>query len=394
MNVLHLITDEKFFNFVDEIFKSLPEVTNRYVAHVRDPSHPLVHIRGLKLWRVVGRPYFLSSNMIDDLNWCDCLLIHCLSPAGARMVLKAPQRVTVVWSAWGMDYSSFLVDDEQNLLTEDTRKILAETSRSGYFAKLVGRGQDGYRKSKRYAVMKYLILPSIERFDFFSAPIPDDFNRLRNSLGTRFHADYVQLYYGSVQRLFQPGPEWVTGQDILVGNSGAVTNNHADVFQVLAKKKLLAQKIVVPLSYGYSDHRGYREAVIELGHHLLGHRFDPILNFMSLQDYNALIARCSTVIMNQRRQQAVGNIGAMLFKGARVFLDERNSAYLFLRNRGARIFSMKELSQCLENTFEPLSDAERIKNRHVLQSFWGHDVVLASTRNFIRTVFKRGNGGV
>lgn len=394
MNVLHLISDEKFFSFVSKVFNALPGVTNRYVAHVRDRTTPLNHIGEMKLWRVVGRTYFFSPNMTRDLDWCDCLLIHCLSTAGARMILKAPQRVTVVWSAWGTDYYSFLADNEQSLLGDETRQILAAISNGGSISKHVKRGREKLRNYKRQALTKGLLLPSIERVDLFSAPIPDDFDGLRSALGARFRADYVQLNYGSVEHSFQPGPEWVTGNDILIGNSGAVTNNHADVFRALSEKKFPAQKFIVPLSYGYSSHQGYREAVLSLGQALLGPQFSPILKFMSLHDYNAVIARCSTVIMNQRRQQAVGNIGAMLFKGAKLFLDERNSAFSFLRNRGACVFSMKDLNRSLDHAFVPLAEDERQKNRQVLRAFWDHDVVVSNATRFAQLVTERGRRSV
>ena len=390
MNVLHLISDEKFFTFVSEVFSALPDVTNRYVAHVRDRSTPLSHIGGMKLWRVVGRTYFFSPSMTRDLDWCDCLLIHCLSTAGARMILKAPKRVTVMWSAWGTDYYTFLTDNEQSLLGDDTRQILTAVSNSGYISKHVNRGRDQIKFYKRRVLTNRLLLPSIERVDLFSAPIPDDFDGLRRALGAQFRADYVQLNYGSVEHSFQPGPDRITGDDILIGNSGAVTNNHAEVFRALSKWKLSTQKFIVPLSYGYSAHPGYREALLNLGQTLLGPQFEPILKFMSLQDYNAVIARCSTVIMNQRRQQAVGNIGAMLFKGAKLFLDERNSAFSFLRNRGARVFSMSDLNQSLDHAFVPLAEDERQKNRQVLREFWNHEVVLSNAKRFTQAVRERG----
>lgn len=107
------------------------------------------------------------------------------------------------------------------------------------------------------------------------------------------------------------------GMNIQVGNSAKASNNHLEVFEVLRHLDLAGRKVLVPLSYGDP---GYRRLILAEGKRMLGDTFQPITEFMPLKDYLALMESCSVVIMNHYRQQALGNIIAALWRGARVYL--------------------------------------------------------------------------
>lgn len=223
--------------------------------------------------------------------------------------------------------------------------------------------------------------------DFFSAPIPEDFSLLKSVLGKKFHAEYVQINYGSVERTCRLGPSILTGENILVGNSATPTNNHAEIFKMLAKLDLANRIAIVPLNYGAPA--SYRDAIIKLGERILGKHFMPLIDFMSLVDYNKLVSSCSVAIMNHRRQQALGNIGTALYKGAKVFLDETNVVYQSFINRGAHVFSTRLLLEGGATIFNPLSKEQILDNQRVLEEFWGHDVVIANAKEFIRRLEER-----
>jgi dTDP-N-acetylfucosamine:lipid II N-acetylfucosaminyltransferase len=389
MNFLHIIYDDKFFGFVSDIFAALPDVENRWLALARDPNEPLRHIDGLELWRLIGKKYFGSADMEDDLAWCDCLIVHYFFPDLAPMIMHAPAHVCIVWSGWGGDYYFLLPGGEQSLLGEETRCLLRALD-TAQGVGLLRRAKRKIGGLKMFLCSHRAFLQAIKRIDFFSSPIPDDYQLLRSALAPNFRADYVQLNYGSVEQTFQPGTTDVIGQDILVGNSAYPTNNHAEVFSLLARMPLGDRRVIVPLSYG--DER-YRDAILALGNSLLGKHFKPILGFLPLEDYNALTGRCTVAIMNQRRQQALGNIGTMLHIGASVFFDERNAAYQFLVRKGAYVFSIRALADDGEVLFRGLTTEQKQRNRSVLQDFWGHDVVVKNAAHFVEVIRGRRNIG-
>jgi dTDP-N-acetylfucosamine:lipid II N-acetylfucosaminyltransferase len=381
MNVLHLALDEKFILFFNEIFSQLPGVTNRYIVRVGGLQMAFKHIEGLKVWRTAGRRYFSSPEMVEDLKWADCLIVHYLDVSGAKMLLKAPPDVATVWSGWGGDYYQFMPGGKNALIGEETARLIKNLPTQQQT--LSERLRSVARSIKHKVLERLVVVPALSRVDYFSAPIQDDFVLLQKALGKKFTAEYLQLNYGSVEQTFLAGGERIHGSDILIGNSATPTNNHLEIFALLAKQELADRKLIVPLSYGDS---GYRDAVIAKGRATFGERFVPICDFIPLPDYNKLISRCSLAIMNQRRQQALGNIGTMLYRGAKVFLDPGNPVYAFFKAQGAYVYPTSMFNNPNDDLFGPLSDSEISANREVLASTWGHDVVMRNADAFLKRI--------
>ncbi len=87
--------------------------------------------------------------------------------------------------------------------------------------------------------------------------------------------------------------------------------------------------------------------------------------------------------MGHRRQQALGNICTMLYKGAKVFVSEDSVVYHFFKNSGAFVYGLRDLTESGGKVFAPLTEEQKQKNREVLESHWGQFVVLQNVRNLI-----------
>jgi hypothetical protein len=144
------------------------------------------------------------------------------------------------------------------------------------------------------------------------------------------------------------------------------------VFALLARLPLAGRRVVVPLSYGDAV---YRDAVIALGRRLFGDRFVPIVEYMPLERYNAVLADCSIAVMGHRRQQGLGNIGTMMLMGARVFIDPASTAYRHFVSRGAVVSPLADLAAGDPTALAPLTADEQAVNREVLDRVWGSDTV-------------------
>ncbi len=379
LKILNLVRDEKFILFIDGVFSYFPGVESRYIV-VSDEDVPFKYISGLNVWRQVDRWYFSSKLMKNDLAWADCFIAHFLDYGGARMILAAPTCVTTVWSGWGRDYYHYMPGGESMLLGKDTRRLIKNLDLD-----------NGFKLGNSIGLLKSLAKSQLVRLaafkvNFFSAPIASDFLLLKRALGKRFKAKYVQLNYGSLEQTSMHGLQYnreKVGDDILIGNSSTPLNNHIEAFRFLSEHDLGDRKVVVPLSYGSPE---YRDAVIVKGKVILGERFEPIVQFLPLGDYNRLISQCSFALMNNRRQMAVGNIVTMLYCGAKIFFDERNPTYDFFKEKGAYIYSMKLFRDPFDDLFEPL-DTEQIDiNKEILESYWADDVVLRNASDLLYTI--------
>jgi dTDP-N-acetylfucosamine:lipid II N-acetylfucosaminyltransferase len=386
MNILHLIIDDKFFDFIFKTFQTVEEVNNKYVAIVGEGVTDFKHLSVVPLWRSVSVEYANTPAFMEDMEWCDVLIVHWWHPAAvASVVANVPESVIVVWSGWGGDYYDLLPAGGSGLYGESTKELLQQiqvATRSKWLRnsfhqmKAVLKGVLAKPKSQRLPDKNILI----KRIDYFSAPIPDDYELLKASLGERFRAEYVQLNYGSVEETFMPGKREVSGSDILLGNSATATNNHLEILNMLSSIDIGDRKVIVPLSYGSQK---YGDEIEKHGRRLLGNKFVPIRNFMPLDEYNLLISSCSIAIMNHRRQQALGNIGAILFNGAKLFLDEDNVVYKFFKRKGAFVFSVRDIADRGAEVLSPLSKSEMERNIDVINQVWGQKTVIDNVRKFV-----------
>lgn len=382
--IVHLVNDEKFINFIADIFNACEGVTNHFLAIVPDSSAPLKYISGLENLRIIDKKHIYSGSINSDLAGCDALVVHLLDTLKAKILLNLQKNIPVLWSGWGADYYDYLSTGTFEFLGTESKMLNEVLVRQRYQSTskfyLVKKNVTDYLRA---SIKSFIINKSIDRTDYFSSPVPEDYDLLVSRLGKKFKSEYVQINYGSVEKTFSLGTKEITGDDILVGNSASATNNHLEVFQLLSRFDLSGRKIIVPLSYGDKD---YRDAVVEHGRKFFGNSFHALVDFMPLEQYNNVIANCSMVVMGHRRQQAVGNTATMLYKGAKVFLDEKSTVYSFFKHRGAFVYGLNELINCEKSIYESLTDEQKLKNREVLTSFWGKEVVLKNTQKLIKVL--------
>lgn len=132
---------------------------------------------------------------------------------------------------------------------------------------------------------------------------------------------------------------------ILVGNSGAATNQHLPILRVLAERLSALDteaEVIVPLSYG---DEGYIAQVKQEGRALLGRHFRPLDDFIPPEDYVGELQKVNVAIMNHERQQGLGTVLALLVLGKKVYLRSGTTPYAFFSELGVRISNTCELAR-------------------------------------------------
>lgn len=88
-------------------------------------------------------------------------------------------------------------------------------------------------------------------------------------------------------------------------------------------------KIKVILSCGDTE---YNDEIISLGEKIYGDKFFPILDYMSPKEYADVLADTNILILNQNRQQGLGNIFGSLYLGAKVYVKGDVGTYDILND--------------------------------------------------------------
>ena len=153
--------------------------------------------------------------------------------------------------------------------------------------------------------------------------------------------------------------------NVLIGNSATRTNHHIDVFEKIKRIVTDDFEVYVPLSYGDTQ---YAEEVIEAGKTILGLAFHPMTELLPQDEYFRFLASIDVAVFACDRQQAMGNILALLFAGAKVYLRNDTSMWNYFANEyGIAVFDYGDLDSISEADFKKM-DFDLQKQRSLMRN--------------------------
>lgn len=384
MRFLHFSTNDKFLPLVKSVFGEAFPGSNTFRI-LCSPADELSFLSSDDTTRLVGNSYFYADEVSSDMANADVLIVHSMRPQFADAILKANDRLFVVWSGWGFDYSHLIERSLGSLVLPETLSLLKKAR----MKRLSSLSEISRRALRLVNKVRELRGRSLGR----SKDVPDALDRVSGRINLfsvmpaeeaivrkmlpNLNARFQMIHYFTTEDIFSSGVSKVSGRDILVGNSATPENNHVEAFHSLKKLDLSGRRIVVPLSYGDEF---YAIKVCAIGKRILGPHFYPLREFMPLVKYNDIISTCSWVVMNHRRQQALGNISTALYQGASVFLRRENPIYDFYSSMGVKILTIDEMSDsCL--CLSSLSENDVSENREKVKSYWARERVVESLKS-------------
>lgn len=359
LKIVHCFTDDKFVKgAINELEFLNDRCENEYV-YVHKRFHrriPFRFIGGISQVRILEEGNFLS--FLEDMR-CNVVILHNLFSLPIGLISSIPSHIKLVWIAWGFDIYGKMGKmpfiQIPNLYHEETKKLLIPS--------FMGRFKQ-YAKNVRNVVQDGNVKKAVNRVDFFSGIIPEEYDMMKDI--PFFRAQRVNFSYenplGGIDFSLLDKEEPIKGLDIMIGNSGEPTNNHADIFLRLKELHIEGRKIIVPLSYAGS--MSYKQKVKCLGKRIWGENFVALEDFMPFAEYKTILSSCGFRIFGHERQQAMGNIGMSFREGCKVFLSETSIIYKHYQNSGLKMFTIQnDLNQ--QNLSVLLNDEETYQNRKI-----------------------------
>lgn len=152
---------------------------------------------------------------------------------------------------------------------------------------------------------------------------------------------------------------------IQVGNSATGTNAHIFILKQLAKFRNENLKIFVPLSYGDKE---YANKVIKIGRKIFGEKFVGMTDFMNQEEYYQFLNSMDVAVFALKRQQALGNITALLYFGKKVFLRDRTIlSHYHERMSNCYVGKIEEIGKMEFDQFIAISEEDRLRNKESMQ---------------------------
>lgn len=374
--ILHIIPDSVFTDFVINKLNCLDPNNHKFLVYVNgNVKKPLVHTKTINL-HIINSKNVLLSSFINSLVEYEAVVVHGMFYKHVKkMIMKSSNQIKFVWLGWGGDYYDTIPELSKNL----------------YFNKTLENLQSDYKLTLKNTIKSLIdfFVPSYNiktsdiynRIDFFGPVLYDEYVLLEKILKP-IHCTYIPFSYGQLENDLIKGIEnyKLNGNNILLGNSASYTNNHIEMLELLSNFDLKDRRVITPLNYG---DKSYTKKIMSYGQMLLSQNFNPIVDFMDKQNYHKMLSSCSICIMNHKRQQSLGNIITMLYLGAKLFLNQENPVYVFLKKEGAVIYSIDELD-FNSKIVEQLSENEIKINKTVLERHWGEESVNKKFMDFIK----------
>lgn len=371
--IIHIAPYEKFIKSAHFTFETAFPNTNVFyiIQSEREYPYPL----GFENYKILEDTEGGIQAILKDIETADFVVLHYLENVKAKIVSQlSAYSCKVIWIPWGADLYENTLFYNENLYGSKTKKLILKEylySKTRHWARTI------LLKNKNTDIKNCL-----KNIDIIGCAVPQEFDLLKNTGLFKKDLSMINFFYYPLELIVSKDLDIkkevkISDKNILIGNSASPTSNHSESFDYLKKWHIIDKNIITPLNYG--GDKPYTEGIVTYGKSIFKDHFKPILGFMPLVEYNQLISTCGFAIMNHYRQQAIGNIITLLWSGSKVFLNENNLVYPFLKSINCHIFSIqKDLSQ---EAFQLLIQTEIEHNRIVLKERFCSESVITTLKS-------------
>lgn len=396
---IHIFHDDKFVNNVIDVFEQFQQNKYDYYIFVNDRGDTLKYVDSKKVNAI---HIYEASERIAFANYINknnsVVYLHALDAPKQSFIKHIHLSIIKVWFIWGFDlYNAWPVLNNRiyqpaTLATgfsETNLKNKGYTLKSSYFGYLLFLSGINlpyfFYKKTPYRLLTRLFLGYYDAVKTIDIAVPVVKTEMGILKKMKINPLYAPFRYVYLEKLFGEDFKALTtetGDNILVGNSAAPSSNHLEVFEKLSELELFDRKIIVPLSYSGSE--DYINKIVAKGKLLFGENFVPILRFIPANEYSDIIASCGFLIFNHIRQQGVGNLVEMGYRGSKMILNKKSPVFKRFKEIGIFVESIDQLSQNMIDT--SLTPMEILQNRKILENLYSLQSVLAQVKELNNTV--------
>jgi hypothetical protein len=382
--IIHIAFDSIFLDYAINQFELVAPDQSNYLVDTPYTDCKLKFIKNVNKISLIN--FAKPENrklLLTELKTENILIFHCINVNMVEIINSAPKNIKIVWLVWGGEFYSLPLFNNK-LYQPYTSKILNQFYKTSLRSKI-------YKRIPRIHYLLHKLkngnthpvvrkIHAMNRINYAGIFIKQDYDLLKSIYN--FNLKWLWFSYFNIDDTVRdlsiiPNNE---KENILVGNSANPSNNHIDIFNLLKPLNLGTRKVICPLSYG-NNINGYAEKVIEEGEKYFGNNFIPLNKFIELDKYNEILNSCNIVIMNHNRQQAVGNIITAILQGSKIFLNEENTVYKYLKEIGVIVFSIQRDLPFID--FSSLNENVIRENKTVLIKYLSKETVLEKTRELI-----------
>jgi len=172
---------------------------------------------------------------------------------------------------------------------------------------------------------------------------------------------------------------------ILVGNSGAPSNEHIEALSWLAHFADSPVKVVVPLNYGGTPE--YVDEVIKYGKALFADKFVPLTDMLDKSEYDKLLASVDVGVFAHYRQQGLYVVYSLFLRRKKMYLRASTSSYASLIASKFVVFASEDVTTQGFSEFIDLDLETAESNAKLMQFTYSEEALLPQWRRALMALF-------
>lgn len=361
IKLLYILRDDKFFLSNMTIFNKNPEIYDVTYAVFKPTKKDLIYAKDIINLRLFSSLQEFSA-LFNDYEF-DYVFFETMCYEHWKFILNVPINIKVIVWLWGMDiynnrnFASPLMPLKYCKIAPQTRSFVLKKLPL-YYIKAVIKKFIGILSMGRFNKQQEEVL---KRIDFIMPILSIEGEILKktyNLQATTVKA--ISRYLENDDQKQNAFNYFDKPQNILLGNSAHVVNNHIDILTKLNQIKPENQ-LIIPLSYGNIRYKNilkqylFKQCLV---------RYRVLDQMMPCDEYFNLLNTCSHAIFGGFRQYAVGNIVKLLRNGTKIFFWKESLLYEYFKREGYIVFSIeKDLNATALD--EPLSKADALHNYEI-----------------------------
>ena len=380
--IIHVSNDEKFINAANTSFDKAFPGQNRFFILVDDVTKPTKYVSLKKGVILKNNKIDSLKNFVNELDSEKFIVFHGMNYHNGYIANRLSRDIRIIWILFGVEfYGNPFLFKKTAFYGSQTKDLYKSKFGNNQFEKKIKTNL----RNSYYRIFKETRAPFVEiklamhRANTIGILYKEEFDLITKKINKKTKYFFKFTYY-PIEKMVDDVEERVNGDAILLGNSASYTNNHLEVLNKINDINIGKIKIICPLSYGDKE---YALEIKKEGTKLFTHNFEALIDFMPLKKYNEHIKSCGIVIMNHYRQQAVGNVMTMLWRGAKVFLNEKSTLYHYLKRLNVHVYSISNDLNSL-NDLCLLSIEQQEHNRNMLKEELSEAKIVEQIQNYFK----------
>ena len=216
----------------------------------------------------------------------------------------------------------------------------------------------------------------IRRMGYIVTYVPGDYDLARRWYSTNATFRECLCYESNTANPTKPSAKTSQAIIIQVGNSAYPRNNHFDAIDRIARFAGSNIQVFAPVSYGPKEEA---QRVAAYGKALLGNKFNTVVDYLPLDKYLEQLGSVDIGVFNQDRQQAMGNMIALLGMGKTLYLRQHTSSWNLFELLGIKVFDVEQFSLRL------LAKSDQQRNAEIVAKYFSRQRLIAQCERIFKS---------